>query len=1093
MKKKRWKQILSVFLVALMVLTICPITAFAAPEAAGDQNIVVNQDAVAGQEEIGNTDVTDQDAIVDDAVIGQNEQCDPVVKDEPEELCDTDEQCKPVVPEELIPKGNALLLGESLDQDEATGPIKQLEIENMIFLEGDLRETDPGLYQYPVWETFITVALDNGEVYTDRNWEILNMLWDTYPDENIDGGIVWEESDDTSNAKAGDVLNIKYCLSGGGDEGWTIERTYTATIIENPIKSMEVNASSDFTHFEGNTNSRLGFEDPETGEWDDELEWEAYDTYPHDITVVTTDDEIFSGDWWDVRNSLGDKYNVWFNDYAEGDDQAPGKPFAVGDHPIIFHLGPATVEYTVSVIPNPIVSVTAVGRKILEGDKDTRNEWWNPEIDDLVFEDWRAYGTWPETLTVVTREYGEKSGDPNEVRDWLEATVFKTGDFDFGDRLDDQSPENQWTEVKAYPGFFTVCGVGASYETTIVANPVETVQVEDVVVFYGDTRTESWWDNEKQQDVEYTRYDAWPRNVTVTLKDGYSIDGETVFTSDTGHAYDKVSELVGFRFNQREIDDQRPGNTWQVGDHEATFVFAGIEAPFTVHVQDAFLESLELLQDKEYHWEGDTYIQYGWQFEGEDFDPDYQWERYGYGAQVRAVVRESAIKNGQDNVFEGNLWDVRRRIAEAMELNEDTIPLRTDDDQTPDQPWTVGEHPISINFAGIKKEAAVVIVPFPVEKVEAEKVLRREEDKVDYLDRWLDSEGEKQWGNQFEGYNVYPDQITITYKNGVKKTLSSWEEIVEEEDAICKAAAEELGVDYEELWFENADWSNQSPENFWGPGRYKALFVFGPATTEYPVVILGENGDYTGIANDAANNRYVYLEDGFINEEFSGLVEGQVADVINGKFPSKTTYIKDSSAKWYVQNGVVKKDDPGLKSVMIDGKAVFVCVDAKGQQDVTKVGFVDFEGGTFYVLNGVLLTNKSGLTQAGAGSNDWYFCANGQVQKQKTGIVLYNGSSFYVSNGKLDTSVNGFFKYDTGLFFVSKGRVVKAANGLVQDPNNKKDWYFCANGQVLLKKTGVVIYNKAGFYVKNGKLDTSYNGTAKYNGKTVNIKNGRMV
>ena len=63
---------------------------------------------------------------------------------------------------------------------------------------------------------------------------------------------------------------------------------------------------------------------------------------------------------------------------------------------------------------------------------------------------------------------------------------------------------------------------------------------------------------------------------------------------------------------------------------------------------------------------------------------------------------------------------------------------------------------------------------------------------------------------------------------------------------------------------------------------------------------------------------------------------------------------------------------------------------------------------------------------------------------------------------------------------------------MVQDPNNKADWYFLSKGQVQAKKTGVVIYNKAGFYVVNGKLDTSYNGNATYNGKTVKIVNGRM-
>ena len=144
------------------------------------------------------------------------------------------------------------------------------------------------------------------------------------------------------------------------------------------------------------------------------------------------------------------------------------------------------------------------------------------------------------------------------------------------------------------------------------------------------------------------------------------------------------------------------------------------------------------------------------------------------------------------------------------------------------------------------------------------------------------------------------------------------------------------------------------------------------------------------------------------------------------------------------------------------------------------------------IVNGTVATSKSGLTQNPEYTDDWYYCASGRVISDRTGLVVFNGSSFYIENGKLNTYVNGFFEFNGGLFFVSKGRVIKTANGLVQDPNNRSDWYFCANGQVQKKKTGVVIYNKAGFYVVNGKLDTSYTGNAVYNGKTVKIVKGRM-
>ena len=171
-----------------------------------------------------------------------------------------------------------------------------------------------------------------------------------------------------------------------------------------------------------------------------------------------------------------------------------------------------------------------------------------------------------------------------------------------------------------------------------------------------------------------------------------------------------------------------------------------------------------------------------------------------------------------------------------------------------------------------------------------------------------------------------------------------------------------------------------------------------------------------------------------------------------------------------------------------DGKVVFV----KNNEVSQESGFVECNNAQYLVTNGVLESEKNGLIQDPNNKEDWYYCANGKVQAQKSGLAQYGTGWFYVKDGKLDTSYTGLVEYNGGKFMVARGRILKEKNGLAQDPNNKADWYFLANGQVQAKKTGVVIYNKAGFYVVNGKLDTSYTGKAQYNGKTVNIVKGRM-
>ncbi len=106
-------------------------------------------------------------------------------------------------------------------------------------------------------------------------------------------------------------------------------------------------------------------------------------------------------------------------------------------------------------------------------------------------------------------------------------------------------------------------------------------------------------------------------------------------------------------------------------------------------------------------------------------------------------------------------------------------------------------------------------------------------------------------------------------------------------------------------------------------------------------------------------------------------------------------------------------------------------------------------------------------------------------------ISIVNG--FYYVNGVIDTSKKGFVNYDGSKFLIASGRVVTSANGMVQDPEHRDIWYYCANGQVATKKTGLVQYNGSWFYVENGRLDTTYNGLVDYDNSKFLVARGRIV
>lgn len=160
-----------------------------------------------------------------------------------------------------------------------------------------------------------------------------------------------------------------------------------------------------------------------------------------------------------------------------------------------------------------------------------------------------------------------------------------------------------------------------------------------------------------------------------------------------------------------------------------------------------------------------------------------------------------------------------------------------------------------------------------------------------------------------------------------------------------------------------------------------------------------------------------------------------------------------------------------------------------GEFDEDFAGIVEFNGGDYFVANGVLCQDAMGINQNVDGK--WYFLAYGRVQDQHTGFAEYDGAWFYIVNGVLDENVNGLLDYDGGTFLFAKGRLVKEHNGLWQNADGK--WYYLAQGQVQNQYTGLAQYDGAWFYVEKGVLAEDFSGTVEYDGAKFTVKNGMVV
>lgn len=180
-----------------------------------------------------------------------------------------------------------------------------------------------------------------------------------------------------------------------------------------------------------------------------------------------------------------------------------------------------------------------------------------------------------------------------------------------------------------------------------------------------------------------------------------------------------------------------------------------------------------------------------------------------------------------------------------------------------------------------------------------------------------------------------------------------------------------------------------------------------------------------------------------------------------------------------VKNGLVLDSDGVYRYYLSDTFAT------------TYTGVTSYNGGTFFIKNGLVDTTANGLCLYGG---VWYYVSLGQVQKQYTGLVQYDGAWFYVTSGILDSSENGLVSYDGAKFLVADGQVLTSYNGLWQYSSTiggDDNWYFIAAGQVA-DYSGVAMYDNAFFVVADGVLDTSYNGTIEYDGATFNVVAGQL-
>ena len=108
------------------------------------------------------------------------------------------------------------------------------------------------------------------------------------------------------------------------------------------------------------------------------------------------------------------------------------------------------------------------------------------------------------------------------------------------------------------------------------------------------------------------------------------------------------------------------------------------------------------------------------------------------------------------------------------------------------------------------------------------------------------------------------------------------------------------------------------------------------------------------------------------------------------------------------------------------------------------------------------------------------------------GIEQVGGEFYVFKDGIWQEDISEFTTYNGCLFRVTYGSIDKKANGLVNDPVNTMDWYYCNQGQVV-DYTGLVEYDGAWFYVNKGLMDTTMKGYVSYDSGLFYVAAGRIL
>ncbi len=251
-----------------------------------------------------------------------------------------------------------------------------------------------------------------------------------------------------------------------------------------------------------------------------------------------------------------------------------------------------------------------------------------------------------------------------------------------------------------------------------------------------------------------------------------------------------------------------------------------------------------------------------------------------------------------------------------------------------------------------------------------------------------------------------------------------------------------------------------------------------PVTVSTPLDLRNIAGaNYTGLFK--YNEIWWYLEDGFVQPEYEGIVENQygVWYVNNGRVDfSYTGFAKGETGWWYVENGEVTLETNGVLK--------------------DENGAIDDTNSWYYVVGSKVQTDFTGLANY-RNENGWWYIRNGKVDFTVTTVAKNINGWFYVKDGQVDFSYNGFAENENGLWYIEYGQVTFSKTGVLEDTTGAIGdagiLYYVVDSKVQVDYTGLINNGNELWYIRNGAVDSSYTGFAKNGRETWYVEAGKVT